>query len=206
MWWLALVGTSLLPLVLGSFPFSSTLASNQATGQPLYQLQWTFDDVRKTITFNVVVHTTGWVGFGLSPDGGMVGSDVVIGWVSSDGRTHFHDRYAFAMATPPIDPSQDWTLLSGSESNGYTNLTFTRKWITCDSNDRDIKPDTARVVFSWGAADPADTSLSGQYHGSNRGSVSLNLLGGLVNPPLQPSDAKNFTIAVNQVSCNIEVT
>ncbi|KAL5460037.1 hypothetical protein EMCRGX_G033450 [Ephydatia muelleri] len=206
MWWLALVGTSLLPLVLGSFPFSSTLASNQATGQPLYQLQWTFDDVRKTITFNVVVHTTGWVGFGLSPDGGMVGSDVVIGWVSSDGRTHFHDRYAFAMATPPIDPSQDWTLLSGSESNGYTNLTFTRKWITCDSNDRDIKPDTARVVFSWGAADPADTSLSGQYHGSNRGSVSLNLLGGLVNPPLQPSDAKNFTIAVNQVAIPVQTT
>ena len=170
------MGTSLLPLVLGSFPFSSTLASNQATGQPLYQLQWTFDDVRKTITFNVVVHTTGWVGFGLSPDGGMVGSDVVIGWVSSDGKTYFHvsttrtshdrrqmiinftcqfcihassyihfpciniqDRYAFAMATPPIDPSQDWTLLSGSESSGYTNLTFTRKWITCDSNDRDIK-------------------------------------------------------------------
>eukprot|EP00731_Ephydatia_muelleri_P011381 Em0006g275a len=203
MWWLALVGTSLLPLVLGSFPFSSTLASNQATGQPLYQLQWTFDDVRKTITFNVVVHTTGWVGFGLSPDGGMVGSDVVIGWVSSDGRTYFHDRYAFAMATPPIDPSQDWTLLSGSESNGNTNLTFTRKWITCDSNDRDIKPDTARVVFSWGAADPADASLSGQYHGSNRGSVSLNLLGGLVNPPPQPSDAKNFTIAVNQISPKI---
>ncbi|KAL5500620.1 hypothetical protein EMCRGX_G012211 [Ephydatia muelleri] len=206
MWWLALVGTSLLPLVLGSFPFSSTLASNQATGQPLYQLQWTFDDVRKTITFNVVVHTTGWVGFGLSPNGGMVGSDVVIGWVSGDGKTYFHDRYAFAMATPPIDPSQDWILLSGSESNGYTNLTFTRKWITCDSNDRDIKPDTARVVFSWGAADPADTSLSGQYHGSNRGSVSLNLLGGLVNPPPQPSDAKNFTIAVNEVVIPAEPT
>ena len=74
-------------------------------------------------------------------------SDVVIGWVSSDGSTYFHvsqlqsiqrrrtileivhacmaamiacsyahaitvcslekDRYAFAMATPPIDPSHD---------------------------------------------------------------------------------------------------
>ena len=90
MWWqLALVWTSLLPLALASFPFSSTLASDQATGQPLYQLQWTFDDVMKTITFNVVVHTTGWVGFGLSPNGGMTGSDVVIGWVSSDGKAYF---------------------------------------------------------------------------------------------------------------------
>ena len=85
-----LVAVSLLPLALGSLPFSSTLATDPATGQALYQLYWTFDNTQKTITFNVVVRTTGWVGFGLSPDGGMVGSDVVIGWIASDGSSHFH--------------------------------------------------------------------------------------------------------------------
>ena len=87
---LYLVAVSLLPLALGSFPFSSTLTTDPATGQALYQLYWTFDNTQKTITFNVVVRTTGWVGFGLSPDGGMVGSDVVIGWIASDGSSHFH--------------------------------------------------------------------------------------------------------------------
>ena len=90
MWWLTLVAISLVPLALGSYPFSSTLVSDQATGQPRYQLQWTFDAAQKTITFNVVVQTTGWVGFGLSPDGGMVNSDVVIGWISSDGTAYFN--------------------------------------------------------------------------------------------------------------------
>ena len=85
-----LVAVSLLPLALGSFPFSSTLATDPATGQSLYQLYWTFDNTQKTIKFNVVVRTTGWVGFGLSPDGGMVGSDVIIGWIASDGSSHFH--------------------------------------------------------------------------------------------------------------------
>ena len=87
---LYLVAVSLLPLALGSFPFSSTLATDPATGQALYQLYWTFDSTQKTITFNVVVRTTGWVGFGLSPNGGMVGSDVVIGWIASDGSSYFH--------------------------------------------------------------------------------------------------------------------
>ncbi len=34
----------------------------------------------------------GYVGFGLSPNGGMTGSDVVIGWVLDDGTAVFHVR------------------------------------------------------------------------------------------------------------------
>ena len=32
----------------------------------------------------------GYVGFGLSPNGGMTGADVVIGWVLEDGTPVFH--------------------------------------------------------------------------------------------------------------------
>ena len=34
------------------------------------------------------METRGYVGFGISPNGDMVNSDVVIGWVK-DGRTYF---------------------------------------------------------------------------------------------------------------------
>ena len=34
----------------------------------------------------------GYVGFGISPNGGMAGSDVVIGWVKDDGTAVFHVR------------------------------------------------------------------------------------------------------------------
>ena len=80
-----LVPAILLPLAFGAqYPFSASL-SKDSFGQPIYQLQWTFDVVQQTITFNVLAKTTGWVGFGLSPNGGMVGSDVVTGWVNDTG-------------------------------------------------------------------------------------------------------------------------
>lgn len=187
----------LLPFAVGAqFTFSTTL-SKDSSGQSVYELRWTFDAVRQTIAFNVQAKTVGWVGLGLSPDGGMVGSDVVTGWVNSTGA-FLQDRYADSLSLPSIDPSQDWTLLSGNEANGWTNLTFTRKWITGDSRDRDIMANTARVVFSWGDLDPV--TLVPQYHGSNYGSVSLNLLGGLIDKPALPSDARNLTLAFTNVT------
>ena len=58
-----------------------------------YKLHWNFDLEQETIAFAVNVSTTGWVGFGLSPNGQMPGSDVVIGWVDNDGDTQFHVSY-----------------------------------------------------------------------------------------------------------------
>ena len=49
------------------------------------------------------------------------------------------DRYADAQALPPVDASQDWTLVDGEEEDGYTILRFTRPWVTCDDRDRDIE-------------------------------------------------------------------
>ena len=51
---------------------------------------WNFDNDAETISFAVRVKTSGWVGFGLSPNGQMPDSDVVIGWVTADGDTIFH--------------------------------------------------------------------------------------------------------------------
>ena len=51
-----------------------------------YHIFWKFDE--KSITFEVHVKTKGYVGFGLSPNGGMKDSDIVIGWVK-DGKAYF---------------------------------------------------------------------------------------------------------------------
>ena len=59
-----------------------------------YTLYWNFDLEQQTIAFAVNVSTTGWVGFGLSPNGQMPQSDVVIGWVDNDGNTQFHVSYS----------------------------------------------------------------------------------------------------------------
>ena len=75
---------------LSSYPFKATL--NTAENGGLYELYWNFDNDAETISFAVRVQTTGWVGFGLSPNGQMPDSDIVIGWVTGDGETVFHVR------------------------------------------------------------------------------------------------------------------
>ncbi len=53
---------------------------------------WMFannNDEAEIITIELHVETTGWVGFGLSPNSKMKGSDFVLGWVK-DGNTYFH--------------------------------------------------------------------------------------------------------------------
>ena len=59
----------------------------------LYELYWSYDLEEETISFAVRVKTEGWVGFGLSPNGQMPGSDVVIGWVDNQGNAYLHVSY-----------------------------------------------------------------------------------------------------------------
>ncbi|KAI8484201.1 hypothetical protein Bbelb_379860 [Branchiostoma belcheri] len=100
-----------------------------------FLLFWKFDEEK--IELEARVQTTGWVGLGLSPNGGMPGSDIAIGWVK-DGTAHLTDRYAEAQAQPSVDESQDWELVSGNENGTHTVLRFNRKLTTCDVKDRVI--------------------------------------------------------------------
>ena len=74
---------------LSAYPFSSVLKAD-GSRNPLFTLYWNFSTVEQTISFAVRVQTNGWVGLGISPNGGMVNSDVVIGWVNSDGEPFLH--------------------------------------------------------------------------------------------------------------------
>ncbi|XP_035690508.1 DBH-like monooxygenase protein 1 isoform X1 [Branchiostoma floridae] len=146
-----------------------------------YFLQWRYD--AETITFRVEVATLGYVGFGISPNGDMTGSDIVTGFVTDQGDTFFFDRYATARAMPTIDSSQDWTLESSGENGTHTFLQFSRKLVLCDHTDRTIEAGTTRVIWAYHGEDPPhDTEL--MYHGETRGARSLMLLSGPQNAEL----------------------
>lgn len=51
-----------------------------------YMLYWKLQPETSSIAFAVYVQTKGWFGLGLSPNGGMGGSDIVIGWVDANGQ------------------------------------------------------------------------------------------------------------------------
>ncbi len=104
-----------------------------------YQLEWLVEFEEKRITFNVTAQTKGYVGFGISKNGTMEEkADVVIGGVTSSGKTYFTDRYSTGNQMPEIDGSQDWTLNDAWESATHTFLSFSRKLDTCDPDDYPI--------------------------------------------------------------------
>lgn len=54
-----------------------------------FRVHWSIDYENEIVMFNLTCETTGFVGFGISSNGGMAGADIVIGGVNSDGRFYF---------------------------------------------------------------------------------------------------------------------
>ena len=70
-----------------------------------------------------------------------------------------------------------------------------------------LQAETARVVYSWNDNDPTTQDGGDAIRHTTRGAASVNLLGGLINPPPEPSDSETFFVGVNSVSsdtCTIQ--
>jgi hypothetical protein len=55
-----------------------------------YRAQWKYYPEEKLVEFEISSETKGFVGFGISPVGGMTGADIVIGGVYPNGTTYFN--------------------------------------------------------------------------------------------------------------------
>uniref|UniRef100_A0A671NE33 DBH-like monooxygenase protein 2 homolog n=1 Tax=Sinocyclocheilus anshuiensis TaxID=1608454 RepID=A0A671NE33_9TELE len=142
------------------------------------QLKWGFNEIQGTILFELTVNTSGWVGFGFSPKGGMTGADIVIGGVGPEGR-YFTDRHAGGNSMPVVDQQQNYKLLSLTESDGKTVMKFQRSIEACDENDLPITNLPMKLIYAYGQNDNI------MYHSTRRGMKELNLLKYMprVNPP-----------------------
>lgn len=118
--------------------------------------------------------TGGWLAWGISPAGGMLGADVVY-WQSSQPDTLTDAHILEDRATPLTDScGQDWTLEQAETTqSGFIMWEGHRLINTQDAQDHDIVVDPSpgipghRVVAAWGD----DSSIG--YHGNNvaRGAV-----------------------------------
>ena len=57
-----------------------------------YELYWTYNEATAHLRMAVRVRTSGWLGLGISPDGGMKDSDIAIGWVEAGGTAVLNVR------------------------------------------------------------------------------------------------------------------
>jgi len=86
----------LLQVVHGQYEHSVTF------GDGKFQLQWSVVD-RQLLKVRLTGETDGWVGFGIANEAQMVGSDVVIAGLASDGSAVFDDRFAEKRMLPKKD-------------------------------------------------------------------------------------------------------
>ena len=104
---------------------ANTVFANTAVLDTDVNLQWNFTDT--DIHFRLAIRTSGgWLGFGLSPNGGMANSDVMLTWVGPDGGVQFIDAHTANRNVWP-DTVQNWKSLFFGSANGLTTAIFTRK-------------------------------------------------------------------------------
>ncbi|KAM6915130.1 DBH-like monooxygenase protein 2 homolog [Xenentodon cancila] len=154
-------------------------------------LKWGFDNLEGNITFQLTVNSTGWVGFGFSPNGDMDGSDIVMGGLGPRG-SYFTDRYSTGDSMPLVDDDQSYTLLSVTENDDQTTMTFQRSIQACDDKDFHITVQPIKLIYAYGTTDEM------KYHGARRGTKEVNLLKYM--PKTTPPNAKYLSAKVNNIT------
>ncbi|XP_056150518.1 DBH-like monooxygenase protein 2 homolog [Lampris incognitus] len=163
-------------------PFMEYLDPNQQV-----KLKWGFSEIQGNITFELSINTTGWVGFGFSPNGGMAGSDIVIGGTGPNGN-YFNDYHATGNNFPLVDKQQSYNLLSLTEVEGQTTMTFWRSVRLCDEEDFHITSRPVKLIYAYGTTD--DIS----YHTTRRGTKEVNLLNYMPRVNIPERHYFNFTM------------
>jgi hypothetical protein len=145
-----------------------------------YRLYWTvLSD--GWIDIGLEVQTLGWIGFGISPDGMMPNSDIVMGWVDDYNMTvMLQNRYTLDERQTPTEmiDQTNIELVDGYQANGTTFLRFHRLIHPCSAHSIAIASGAAtHVIFASNPELPVNNTPS--YHGygdPHRGTVSLTLV------------------------------
>jgi Notch-like protein len=91
-----------------------------------------------------------YVGLGLG-NAEMADTDMVIGWVNTDGTTFVGDFYSGGgYVRPDEDASQDLTNTSVRYYDGRTLVGFRRALFTPDPMDADLTVGILDIIYSWG--------------------------------------------------------
>jgi len=164
--------------------------------QSVMTVYWKVDG--KNITIAIVSQSTGYVGFGISPDSAnpaMIGSDAFIGSVIggvASGRDYYLSNEATCFQGDGVcDDSayghkDDVTVLYGDLINGVTRIKYTRPLVGSDAAPIDITIADGSVGFV--AAYGASTAI--QYHSGGRNFGSVNFITGAATIAADTTDLR----------------
>mmetsp|Transcript_38577 Transcript_38577/g.89057 ORF Transcript_38577/g.89057 Transcript_38577/m.89057 type:complete len:1484 (+) Transcript_38577:69-4520(+) len=149
---------------------------------PHYRLGYSVNRSEEYVDIIIAAKTTGWLGLGFynqTASHPMIRTDIVLGWVTSEGEAVIQDRYAFSIETPRLDEDleggRDQLLnKSGIEENGVTYLRFRRSYREADLDPWDYRFEGSMrdvpLVYAWGD----EGQDAPEYHSSRRGYASMS--------------------------------
>ena len=177
----------------------NTYFANTADLSRDVNIKWNF--TTEDIYFRLNIKTNGWVGFGLSPNGGMLNSDVIIAWTDPDGTAQFENAHTYNRNIA-VNRVRTWSRLFYAQANGATTVIFTRKLKICRTPEKtfiettiNVEP-TSFVIFAHGA-NFVDNKTFPAYHGSTKGSKNLPLLVANKKIQLDMSEIEEVKFEVN---------
>jgi len=151
---------------------------NGSFGGGLVEVHWKVEG--DDINIAMVGKTTGWVSIGIGYSTAMKDSDMIFGWVRTDGTVQVVDTYSTGPNGPhPPDTEQggtnDITSFGGKEVNGITTIEFVRKLDTGDTKDNPIpRNGTVKILWAVGGSD----SLDSMHDRSKAGYGEMNIVSG----------------------------
>ncbi|KAF5296520.1 hypothetical protein FQR65_LT01510 [Abscondita terminalis] len=162
------------------------------------------------ILFRVEARTLGYVGIGFSPNGGMHGADIILGWIDDNTQKPYlldcHGGSKDQGSAPIKDEINNYGLMSGIQNETHTIIEFRRVLDTCDADDYVLGPHTIRMIWALHDKDP-QPGAEMVYHGERRGSQSIHLLG---PPPIAKPDysyqIRQWDIALKQFEVKDDTT
>lgn len=175
----------------------------------VYDLHWNFTDT--DVTFKIVVaNPDGWVGFGLSPNGGMYNSDLVLAWFNPNGTESFIDAHVGPTGgkhKPIVDKYINWKKLFMKKVDGKMIVIFTRKLkIRGQSKTGEINIEvliTQPIIFAWGTGfEDSQRSFPTMHTSDTRSSRTIKILGALnedVHIDYSKVETHDFNVVVSSL-------
>lgn len=138
-------------------------------------VHWSINEEQGIVELAVAVRATGWLGFGLSENGGMTGSDMLI-FEAADPDT-VKDAYVKEERYPLFDDCQSWDFVSSSVDTEFLIVEVRREIDTLDNQDKlihkdaDLRTAPQRIIAAWG-----DSPNMG-YHGAKNARSTIRWYG-----------------------------
>ena len=125
----------------------------EAQPHPRFYVAWTANVAQNWIQFTLAVNTEGWIGWGPTASGSMIGGNPAVIREATPGNINTITCYATHSESfsTPVNEDQNCELISFERRVNETLVTFRRPFVGCAPDDQHFKQwETQHMIAAWG--------------------------------------------------------